>query len=236
MKKYLFIVVEDLIYVVKNSDGSYTLPEESFNIPFDTTFVRSNVIESQGGNYQFDVYHANIPFPGITNNWKRRKVLGVRKNISKPLQESLYYFTPNVRSAVFPMIDDKHIVLVKPYYLDYYEIPGGAIEYLGSPEQTAINEALEEAGVNVVLQEYVRCRSYVMEVLSPTKRINPQWFVSIEYLGKVVGGTITSHNEIEKTTVENIDNVINGLSRIKVKDNLITGLKLIKNMSDNNNL
>ncbi len=228
MKKYLFIVVEDLVYVIKNEHGAYDLPDASFEISFDTTFVRTNMIECSGETYEFDLHHANIDFPGVTDNWKRRKFLSVSRNISHILLESLYNLVPSVRSAVFPIIDNDYVVLVKPSYMDYYEIPGGSIEYLGSPEETAINEAMEEASIEVKIQQYIRCRSYIVERLTPTTRINPQWFVSIEYLAKVTGGVPKPNNEIEKVSIENINNLIKGNSNITVKDDLIDGLKLVK--------
>jgi 8-oxo-dGTP pyrophosphatase MutT (NUDIX family) len=229
MDKYIFIACEDLVYTVTSDDGVYDLPKAPFEIPYDTRQVRVNKLVCTGETYQIELHHANIDFPGVTRHWKRRRELMVHRKISHVLAESLYNIVPSVRSAVFPIFDNDKIVLVKPIYFDYFEIPGGSIDYMGNLEEGAVREAMEEANIEVRIDRYVRSRSYILEHLSPHLRINPQWFISIEYMGQVTGGVPEAKNEIEMVAVERISDITKRRSRIPVKDDLISGLNMILN-------
>jgi 8-oxo-dGTP pyrophosphatase MutT (NUDIX family) len=229
MDKYIFIACEDLVYTVTQQDSTYDLPEAPFDIPFKTNHIRTNKIVCTGKTYEVELHIAGIEFPGVTLNWKRRRELMVSRNISHILAECLYNVVPSVRSAVFPVFDNDKIVLVKPVYFDYFEIPGGSIDYMGNLEEGAMREAKEEANIEVQIERYIRSRSYILEHLSPHLRINPQWFISVEFLGKVIGGVPKANNEIEMVAVERITDITKGRSRIPVKDDLISGLKMILN-------
>ncbi len=229
MDKYIFIACEDLVYTVTRHDGIYDLPKAPFHIPFKTNHIRTNRIVCTGETYEIDLHLAGIDFPGVTNSWKRRRGLMVSRNVSNILAESLYNMVPSVRSAVFPVFDNDKIILVKPIYFDYFEIPGGSIEYMGNLEEGAVREAKEEANIEVRIERYVRSRSYILEHLSPYLRINPQWFISIEYLGRVTGGVPKAKNEIEMVAVERITDITKSRSKIPVKDDLLSGLRMILN-------
>ncbi len=234
MDKYYFIFCEDLVYTIESA-GIYDLPRIPFDVPFSIKKIKTNKIVLEQNNrhpgliYELVLCEAQIEFPGITENWKRRRTLAISRKTSEVLNESLDLFHPTVRSAVFPVTEDNEIVLVKPVYMDYFEIPGGSIDYLGNPEETAVKEAFEETNLDVKIESYLRTRSYLLERISPRVRINPRWFVSIEYLGKVLAGEPRPKNEIEAVTSEYIPDIINRKSKIKVRDDLISGLILIQN-------
>lgn len=238
MDKYYFIICEDLVYTVK-SLVTYDLPKDPFEIPFPVKEIRTNKVILNGLDeehpnfvYELVLCQALIEFPGITQNWKRRRILAISRNTSKVLNEGLDLFHPSIRSAVFPLTKHGEIVLVKPVYMDYFEIPGGAIDYMGNPEETAIKEALEESNLEVSIEGYLRTRSYVLEQISPQVRINPRWYVSIEYIGEVLSGEPQPHNEIEDVAVEYIPDIVNRKSKLKVRDDLISGLKLIQKLKN----
>lgn len=226
MDRYYFIACEDLVYIVKRN-GKYDLPKIPFEIPFPikkSSIINHEIITNYV-KYELILCIADIEFPGITENWKRQSKLIISRQLSEVLIEAICMYHPYVRSAVFPITEDNKIILAKPTYFDYFEIPGGAIDYLGNPEETAVKEAFEETGVIVVIKNYLRTRSYILEHINPQLRINPRWFISIEYIGKVIGGVPQPKNEIEKIAIENISDILNGKSKILVRNDLIEGLK-----------
>lgn len=226
MSDVYFIFCEDLLYVEKQNH-IYELPTSINEIGFDLEHIKDNLIIAFGEEYVVSIYKALIDFPGVTENWKRRRDLSISRKVSHILMECLDMFQPQIRSAVFPIKDNNKIILVKPVYFDYYEIPGGAVEYLCNPEETAIREAKEETGLNVNIMGYLRTRSYVLEQINPTLRINPIWFVSIEFIGEVVSGEMKAQNEIEDVIEANIEDILNYNTEITLRNNLRTGLKLL---------
>ncbi|MFW5799523.1 MAG: NUDIX hydrolase [Spirochaetota bacterium] len=229
MERYYFITCEDLLYVIKRN-GIYDLPKAPFELPFYLKHKEHLILEikTKTKNYELALNTAEIEFPGVTENWKRRRELILSGNISNIIVESTDLYHPTVRSAVFPILNDNRIILVKPVYMDYYEIPGGQLDYMGHPEATAKKEVLEECNLNVRIDRYFRTRSYILERVSPTLRINPRWYISIEFIGRVIGGEPQAKNEIEKVVTPYISEVAEGKAGIKIRNDLMEGIKAIQ--------
>lgn len=77
------------------------------------------------------------------------------------MTENWYQTLPKKRSAsgVFLTNDSGHVLLVKPSYRDYWQLPGGCIDDNESPGQAAIREVREELGLSLQ-QVTMRCLDY----------------------------------------------------------------------------
>jgi len=227
MDRYYFITCDDLLFTIKTND-LYDLPKDPFEPPFKIKDKYIHKIINKNQTYELVFCIADIDFPNVTDNWKRRTSLAMCRHTTNVLLEGLELYHPRVRSAVFPIIDSDKIVLVRPFYLDYYEIPGGAIEYCCSPEQASIKEAFEEANIEIRIKQFLRTRSYILEQISPTIRLNPQWFLSIEFIGEVVSGIPSPKNEIVEVIVEKIDTILDEKTSINIRNDLREGLIKVK--------
>ena len=103
------------------------------------------------------------------------------------LADELGYITPNigVKAAIFD--DDGRMLLMQrpddsEYVAGTWDIPGGAVEPLEPPAETAVRETREETGLAVETIEVVD--AYFMD----PNPLNPHGHVLLLYLCEVTGG------------------------------------------------
>ncbi|GAA0470907.1 NUDIX hydrolase N-terminal domain-containing protein [Halococcus dombrowskii] len=116
------------------------------------------------------------------------------EEIHDRLARDLGYVTPNVgvKAAIFD--DEGRMLLMQrpegsEYVAGTWDIPGGAVEPLEPPAETAIRETREETGLAVETIEVVD--AYMME----PNRLNPHGHVLLLYLCEVTGGTLGLSHE-----------------------------------------
>lgn len=110
------------------------------------------------------------------------------------LATNLGYATPNVgvKAAVFD--DEERILLMQrpedsTYVAGTWDIPGGAVEPLEPPRETAVRETQEETGLRVETIGVVD--AYFMD----PNPLNPHGHVLLLYLCRVTGGTLRLSHE-----------------------------------------
>lgn len=110
------------------------------------------------------------------------------------LTRNLGYVTPNigVKAAIFD--DEGRMLLMQrpddsEYIAGTWDIPGGAVEPLEPPAETAIRETHEETGLAVEPAEVVD--AYFMD----PNPLNPHGHVLLLYLCDVTGGTLRLSHE-----------------------------------------
>ncbi|WP_160133223.1 NUDIX hydrolase N-terminal domain-containing protein [Halococcus salsus] len=110
------------------------------------------------------------------------------------LAANLGYATPNVgvKAAIFD--DEGRILLMQrpegsTYVAGTWDIPGGAVEPLEPPDETAVRETREETGLTVETVEVVD--AYFMD----PNPLNPHGHVLLLYLCRATGGTLQLSNE-----------------------------------------
>jgi 8-oxo-dGTP pyrophosphatase MutT (NUDIX family) len=122
------------------------------------------------------------------------------------LARDLGYVTPNlgVKAAIFD--NEGRILLMKrpddsEYVAGTWDIPGGAVEALEPPAETAVRETHEETGLDVETVEVVD--AYFME----PNLLNPHGHVLLLYLCDVTGGTLELSHEGDALEYWEIENV-----------------------------
>lgn len=116
------------------------------------------------------------------------------EEVHDQLAGELGYVTPNigVKAAIFN--DDGQMLLMKrpdnsEYIAGTWDIPGGAVEPLEPPAETAVRETREETGLAIETVEVVD--AYFMN----PNPLNPHGHVLLLYLCEATGGTLRLSHE-----------------------------------------
>jgi ADP-ribose pyrophosphatase YjhB (NUDIX family) len=113
--------------------------------------------------------------------------IGGRDRLACPACEFINWDNPRpVTATLVPL--DGGLVLVKrkfPPYVDDWCLPGGFIEALESPEESAIREVEEETGLKIKIDQ-------LLGAYSPGKGIN---VVILLYLAKSAAGTLQAGDD-----------------------------------------
>lgn len=64
------------------------------------------------------------------------------------LNQAASFATPRVAAAVL-LLRDRRVLMVRPTYKQFWDLPGGYVEAGESPREAAVREVREELGINV---------------------------------------------------------------------------------------